>query len=482
MANKKTKARAFVLRDGSAKTVRDAIRAVALKGESKSLASDSFAEGGYDGTGLVVPLYSIEALANLLEINTYHNRCVQTIARDTTSLGWSIVPEHEDTELPEDRVSEIEALFKRPNPRQTLEQVLFQNRVDYEATGNAYLEIIRDGDPMIGEPVSGFNHIPAHTVRVHKDGKRIQQRRGNRKVWFKRYGVEDPIDAKTGEVAEGSDTLANEVVHFLMYTPRSDFYGVPNILPALSAVMMERERQEYMLDFFENHAIPAYAVTVVGAEVDEEFEKVIQDYFQREVREHRHSTLVLTISGEGSNADSVEIKFEKLATEQKEASFRKLGHDTRDEILAAHGVPPYRAGIPKEGSLGGNIAVEATEIYKSSIIEPRQHELETFFSRLIEEAFQLEGAMFRFEDIDTRDEKVAVEIANSLRNAKAISRNEMREAAGYDRDDDERMDLILEDGEPTREPADEEEAETIRSLKSLHEKLVQVVYAQREVA
>jgi len=47
---------------------------------------------------------------------------------------------------------------------------------------------------------------------------------------------------------------------------------------------------------------------------------------------------VPTMEGQGE----VNIEFKPLSTEVKEASFRLFRQDNRDEILAAHGVPPYR--------------------------------------------------------------------------------------------------------------------------------------------
>ena len=61
-----------------------------------------------------------------------------------------------------------------------------------------------------------------------------------------------------------------------------------------------------------------------------------------------------------------------MSTDVKEASFRLFRKDNRDEVMIAHGVPGYRIGIIETGSLGGSTARESTEIYKRSVIDPRQ--------------------------------------------------------------------------------------------------------------
>ena len=88
---------------------------------------------------------------------------------------------------------------------------------------------------------------------------------------------------------------------------------------------------------------------------------------------------VPAIEGQGE----VNIEFKRFECEVKEASFRLHRQDNRDEILAAHGVPPYRVGVAETGSLGGNTARESTEIYKRSVIEPRQEMLESMINKHI---------------------------------------------------------------------------------------------------
>lgn len=457
----------------------------ALKAESQAIAGDNFKDS-YEANKLVTPLYSLQALAQLMELSTWHNRAVKTIARDTVGLGWSIEPNNPEKPFDDKKAERAREFFRNPHPRMTLDEILYRTVVDFGSTGNGYTEIIREDD---GVTPAGLNHIPAQTVRVHRSRDKVQQRRGSSKVWFKYAGVEEDFDAANGQELTGDSKAANEILHYAEYTARSDYYGLPDVLPAIGSILLDRKRQEYILDYFDNFAIPAWAVTVTGADVGPEFESTIRDYFQQEVREHRHATLVLSVAGDGvptkDGKPGVEINFEKLSDETKEASFRLLGHDCRDEILSAHAVPPYRAGIAKEGALGGNIATEATEIYKSSVIEPRQRMIETRLTRyILRDGFELENAIFRFEDIDTRDATAEVERAVKMRREKAISKNELREAGGYDRSEEDGMDAISETPEPlmidSSEP-EEDDSEAVKALKRLRGDLTRIV-AKRSAA
>jgi PBSX family phage portal protein len=351
------KVKAFVLKDGS--VISDQLlRRFSLK-ESKQIKGGDEFTSFYQQNQIVQPKYRPKLLADLMERNTYHYRAVKTKAKDTVGLGWHLIPLVETPN--EQQKLNIEQLLYFPHPDQTLEEIFTQWMEDYEATGNGYVEVIRDRGLVVG-----FEHIPAHTMRRHRDEVRYVQVRGNKRRWFKKIGTKEQIDTMTGEISEGlnEEQQANEVIHIMNYTSSSDYYGLPDILPVLGALLGDEQREAYNIDFFENYAIPSYAVTVAGAELDDETMNQIRQYFQKDLKENRHSTLVLSAPNPLGDGPAVEFQFEKLAVDVGEASFRLYRLDNRDEVLAAHGVPPYRMGIAETGSLGGSTAVESTESIK----------------------------------------------------------------------------------------------------------------------
>lgn len=464
--------KAYILSDGTVISEKDFRSKFATKaGKSLQLPPDAF-EGIYETAGLVEPLYSLEALAQLLELNTYHYRCCKTKARDTAGLGWTlqpVVPEPSD-----DNWDKAMALLNNPSPDKTLTQINDMVMVDYEATGNGFYEIIRDEN---GEIV-GLEHIPAHTMRVARDMIRYCQMRGNKKRWFKKFGVEQDIDFETGELGDNipPDRRGNEVIHIKNYTSRSDYYGVPDILPALGAILAERERQNYNIAFFENHAVPAYVVTVTGADLDDETKALIKQYFQNDIKNNRHATLVITASKPENDmsGDPIEIKFQPLSVEQKEASFRLFRQDNRDEILSAHGVPPYRAGIAVVGNLGGTTAKESTEIYKQSIIKPRQEMIEGVINRILD-AMGIEDWRFKFNEIDAKDENDKIDRLIRLFNIGVYSPNQILDKLGEEPiKDNPAMDMHYLNGRPLT-MNEQEESIVYNSLKDFHKRLVEMI-------
>jgi PBSX family phage portal protein len=453
------KARAIVLKDGSV-VPESYLDRYATKAESKQLPIDSF-EMAYSSMNMVEPLYSPEALAKLMEMNSYHYRAVKTKARDTAGLGWKLIPRDGIDDPNMEQKALVEAFLNDVNPEYSLVEIFDRVMVDYEATGNGYIEVIRDS---VDDLPLGLEHIPSHTVRRHRDGDRYAQKRDNRHSFFKPVGIEDDIDRNTGDFSKQgvlkADTRGNEIMHLLNYTPRSDYYGLPDVLPAIGAILGDKERQEYNISFFENHAVPAYAVTVTGTDLDEDTVAQIQQFFQKDIKENKHSTLVLTASKDPAYPDSqpAEFKFEALATEVKEASFTVYRKDNRDEILSAHGVPPYRAGIAETGSLGGSTAVESTEIYKMSIIEPRQQMIEERMNKhILWNAFEAFDWQFEFVEIDVSDEKHDTEMAETYFEMGALSPNEVRKRIGLDAIESPAMDSYYVRGTIIHSPQPQKE-------------------------
>lgn len=438
--------------------------AVAKNGpHSQQITEDRF-NGAYTVDGLVEPIYNLEMLAQLLDLSTYHLRAVKTKAHDIAGLGWTLEAVDGVKDPSEDEKARATALLDTIHPELSLTELLDQFMVDYEATGQGYLEVLKDDAGV----VTGLEHVPAHTIRVHSSNKKFQQRRGNEKVWFARYGAA-PVDPATGEAAAGN-TVANELINLKSYSPQSDYYGVPDVIPALGAILGDVKRQEYNISFFDNHAIPAYAVTVTGSNLDEDTKGKIRQFFQQDVKESRHSTLVLSAEHpEGPDAKPVSFHFEKLSTEVKEVSFTMFRHENRDEILSAHGVPPYRAGVVIEGTLGGSSANETTEIYKQSIVNPRKRRVEDRLTRvLLADGLGVTDWRIVLGELDTRDIDREVERMKILFEMGYYTPNGMREHWGEEPSTQPGMDQHYINGRLVGDTNDDTVTDITRSMTDLH--------------
>lgn len=414
---------AYVTKQG--KLVRaDVLEGYATK-ESKQ--ADPFV--GTGDKGLVTPPYNVKALVELLDANTYHLRSCRVKAQDVAGNGWSIVPSstsESSTGVAEDaNKAMLEDWFSN---LAWLDEEIKAAQVDYESIGWGSLELTF----ALGKP-SGIYHVPSQTLRRHHTKSKWLQRVGSKAVWFQDAHSDQKISAATGAPTNSDDAAASILISWHNQHPISSVYGVPDIIPALGAIIGDISRRDYNIAFFDNYGVPAYAVFITGdfdpgePSLDSEgnptgptpLEESIEEHFSALAKEP-HSVLVLSVPTSvsddfGGQGGQVKVEIEPLSLQTQEASFRMYRQDNRDEVLTAHGVDPYRIGIAETGSLGGATARESRGIYKESVISPKQKTIENAINHIIiRKGFGITEWAFQFNEMDDSDANEDLAILVSL--------------------------------------------------------------------
>jgi len=355
----------------------------AIKGDtdSQALKEDGFEE-------YVEPKVHPLVLLSLLQVNPYHASACSIKANDILRTGYLI--DGDD--------GGVEELLRACRP--SFEFILLQALEDLQVFNYCTLEVVRDDQ---GEPVR-LDYIPAHTVRVHRDGSRYMQTwDGIHVTYFKDYRYEGEVNPDNGEDQDGVG--ANEIIFIHLPSPICSYYGVPRYLSAAPSILAMQKIDEYNYAFFDNYTIPSYVITVTG-EFEDEMELgsdgeptgrtvlqgLIEDNFKY-LKEAPHTPLVFSIPG----GDTVEVTFTPLNTSQKEMSFREYAAEKKHDIAAAHMIDPYRLGIIDVGPLGGNFAEVTRRTYYESVVRPQQE----IVSSVLTDFIQLKldpGARFVFKE------------------------------------------------------------------------------------
>lgn len=367
---------------------------------------------------LIPTPYPPMSLLTLYESNSIFWRCVNQLAIDAAGLGWNlqVKEDKKDNDTEKKRIYEF---LGKPNPDDSFRNILKQLLIDWGTIGWFGLEVARNNKQDIAE----IYHVPAHTLKVHKSKKKYCQIRNNKKAWFKKFGEPENISAKTGkEFAGRGRDRANELIFYKNYYPKSDFYGVPNVISAIGDIMGLIGLRDYNLAFFENYGVPA-ALIVLEGEWDEGSDKTVSDFLNKEIKgsTNAHRTLVVT------QPDKCKFHYQKLGIDVKEQSFKLYEKTRQEDILIAYSMPPERVGIRVVGKLGGNVAEEATKVYVQSVVEPLQLDLEEIIN---EKLLQSEIYDFKFEDIDLRDYTALVERVTKEVGAGLLTPNEGRNELG----------------------------------------------------
>ncbi|MGC9319025.1 MAG: phage portal protein [Armatimonadota bacterium] len=380
------------------------------RGKSQQLPEESWRES-YDSGEVKEPPYSLTALAELYEINSTHKACVDAKTTNIVGLGYRFVALRSGAN--EQERERLEQLFGSCNPEMTFTEVMRAVWTDVETVGNGYVEITRNSE---GE-IDGFYHVPATTVRVRSDRSGFVQIREGRKQRFRVLGSEPRSDGETGQAE-------NEILHLRKYTPQSTYYGIPDILPAVSAVAGDRAAAEHNVSFFEHNAVPRLAVIVEGGPAPKELLQQVRRFMETEIKGQAHKTLVLEVPGADTN-----VRLERLGqADADDAGFLDYRRANRDEILMVHRVPPSKITIVENANLANSRDQDKT--FREQVVRPEQRRVEFQINRMIREQMGIEDWAFRFREMDLSEELQQAEIARIYAETGVWTADEIRAKQG----------------------------------------------------
>jgi PBSX family phage portal protein len=317
----------------------------------------------------------------------------------------------------QDEKQKLEDIFENTNKEETFNETMIKIWQDVLTIGNGYMEIGRNNAGEIGY----IGHIPGTLMRVRRkrDGY-VQIARSNKisAVFFRNFQdleTEDPIN---------TDSNPNEIIHFKTYSPKNTYYGIPSAVSAAAAIVGDKFAKEYNIDYFENKAIPRYAIILKGAKLSNKSKQELINYFRKEVKGRNHGTLVIPIPASlGSDSD---IRFEKLEAGIQDSSFDKYRKSNRDEILVANRVPAPKVGVYDNANLA--VSRDADKTFKTQVIGPDQSVVEKRLNRVIGEFSDM--VVLQFKRIDLIDEDIQSKINDRYLRTEVIAPNEVRQQLG----------------------------------------------------
>lgn len=314
--------------------------------------------------------------------------------RDAELQGKPAVPYPSDEEIGQYKL-EVRALMRLERSRLehflagcsaeiSFKELRRRTREDHEITGNAYWEVIRNGENEIAE----FHFVPSYSMRLAPIEHVIREVQSKRKVspfryektkvkrrfrryiqvvldrivYFKEFGDPRVISKRTGRVYPNAEELAQqsqhdgpatEILHFRIFSPRSP-YGVPRWIGNLLSVLGSRASEEVNYLYFDNKAVPPLALLVSGGKLAPAAVKKIESYIADNVRgkENFHRILVIEAepAGAGNGTPQVEsgrvrIDLVPLRDAQQDDSLFQ-GYDTqnRDKVGQSFRLPRLLRG------------------------------------------------------------------------------------------------------------------------------------------
>lgn len=383
---------------------------------------------GYSMFDLVQPVYNLEYLSKIYEISPYNYAAINAKVANIVGLGYSFIETKKANDALDNITDEkqlerarrklnklrqdLDYWLEETNEEETFTETLIKAYTDLEATGNGFIEIGRTTAGNIGY----IGHIPAKTMRVRRLRDGFIQLLYGKAVFFRNFGDQETPNP----ISDGLDR-PNEIIHLKKYTPMNNYYGLPDIVAAQTAMAGNEFAGKYNLDYFENKAVPRYIITVKGAKLSPESERKLLEFFQVGLRGKNHRSLYVPLPADSADS-KVEFKMEPIEANSQESSFNVYRKANRDEILLAHRVPINKIGVPEGVSLAS--ARDADKMFKEQVCRPAQDILEKKINRIIAE--KTDALILKFNELTLTDEDTQSKIDERYLRMQVITPNEVR--------------------------------------------------------
>lgn len=338
---------------------------------------------GYSIFDVVLPPYNLDYLAKLYEISAPHYAAVNAKTANIVGLGytWINSPKTQNvldsTMEDENKLDKVRKKIQRykqamdewidtTNTQDIFLEVLKKVWIDYESTGNGYIEIGRTTEGNIGY----IGHIPSVTMRIRVQRDGYVQIVGRVATYFRNFG-----DVKTSNPV-GNDPNPNEIIHIKNYTPGNTYYGIPDIISAKNSLAGAEYADRYNLDYFEYKAVPRYVIILKGAKLSAEAESQMLSFFRTGLKGKNHRTLYLPLPKD----ENVTFEMKAVEAGSQDASFTNYRKQTIDDILMAHRVPITKISIG-DATVAGT--ADADKTFKEQVCQPAQNILEKKINKII---------------------------------------------------------------------------------------------------
>jgi capsid portal protein len=221
---------------------------------SKEINPGTVYRNGYGMFDVITPPWNLYELANFYDTSFANHAAIDAKVENIVGLGYDfhvsdrtmMALESNDNDSARDKARkriermkiEMRDWIENLNDEESFTNVMMKVLTDYEATGNGYLEI---GRTIRGE-IGYVGHIPATTMRVRRLKDGFVQIIGQKVVYFRNFG------AKNANPITG-DPRPNEIIHFKQYSPLNTYYGIPDIMSAVSSLHGDQLASQYNIDY-----------------------------------------------------------------------------------------------------------------------------------------------------------------------------------------------------------------------------------------
>ncbi|MCK5019275.1 MAG: phage portal protein [Candidatus Peribacteraceae bacterium] len=395
-----------------------------LRGEKSNEVPIPEEDKRYWNEDVIEPPYDQLELVQLEEVSNILRECIDSMVVNIDGFGFYFRPR----KMTEDEFNKNE---KEINKEEVMLSTMFKYicqdisftecrkklRRDLELTGNSYMEVIRNKDGSISE----LNHIPSYMMRLVKADEKfteytmnvvrpdknfsietIKRRKKFRKyvqldsnsqpvVYFKEYGDPRQIRKDDGEVSKGkfSNKTANELIHFRIYSPKSN-YGIPRYIGRIVSIYGSRKSEEINYFTLDNN-IPSAFIMVENGSLSEGSIQRLNQLIEAQVSGNPNFSKFVILEAEADmneilpgqvGASKMTIK-SMVETQRTDQMFQDYDLNNQNKIRQAFRLPPIFVGRAEDYTRA--TAFESRKLADEQIFSPERSVFDDLMTRIIQD-------------------------------------------------------------------------------------------------
>ena len=237
----------------------------------------------------------------------------------------------------------VNLLAKHFVPSRWLDSATFRKwALDYLVMGNGFLEERRN---LAGRPMRMAHALARFTRRGVNEG---------RYWWAPGWKLEEEIEGR--------------VFHLIQEHTSQEIYGLPEYLSAIQAGLLNESATLFRRRYYKNGSHAGFILYLNGADFGQTETDAIRKAMKDSKGPGNFRNLFLHVSA--GKPDGVKVI--PVAEVAAKDIFADIKNTTRDDMLAAHRVPPQLLGVVPTNSGGFGDVAKATDVFFENEIEPLQ--------------------------------------------------------------------------------------------------------------
>lgn len=382
---------------------------------------------------LIEPRFNPSTLMNLVTKNNILAQCINAMEVNIDGTGHNIVSVDEKAKGNEAEKAKIDAFFQEPYPETSFITIRRNLRFDLEATGNAYLEVIKNlqGDIVflrwvdatmmrlvkLDSPIEIEKEIyrgkEKITSKMMVRERRFCQKVGEQTIFFSEFGSTRKVNRATGywmdEKPKEDEIAGSEIIHFTLERDHLSSYGVPRWVNQLPSVLGSRKAEEFNLTFFDNGGIPPAIIFLQGGAMTADVAEQLKGFLGGKAENKHRAAIVEVQSASGSldSAGSVSVKTERFGESRADSMFQQYDANAEEHVRVAFRLPPLFIGRSSDYNFA--TAMTGYMVAEAQVFQPERLEFDEIINTKLLRAMGIQDCKFESKPITIKNADIQLQ-------------------------------------------------------------------------